>query len=573
MRILFYSPHLNDYVETCEEMYKKAPYLQFPLKALIYADFSENDLEEMMELKINYSNLGSYADPITPAKKEFDYALPSRDVSKEDHPNLVKYSTSNTCAISWATATIAAAEKVLADRGTPVELSLEYLLDCYEDEMKESYCDGVSMADLSSFLSTRGLMSEVEAKRLGENKCTDESTHVFFFESTRVEAPNRGGLMDLVASEKPTLSLMSLNLLRLRYTDNMNKDSEIPYSGSYGRPSVYGVVTGYGLDEEMDNRDDLDSNDVVGWWMIDIAVTPFEHQQVKLPMRANETNANYGGIAAYAISIHYLDESPIRIENYDSVSDIPYYAKSLAFPANSFTKDELVDLSRFPYIESVSFGKGSFPNARSFKAVNCPTLKRIVIEDSAFANTSVFEVEQTSVEQLVIGSGCFNGEGASNPSRRLSADSTGSGLEAFFALVNNPHLQNVNIPSDSFTHTKEVHIRGNNAMESVVIEGEMGDKKAPFQYASAFIVDDLMNLRNVVLGNKVCQACSTFSVDSPLIENVSVGDFCFQGKDSTQKGNTAALQFQMVDKSELQSTSIGKGSFSFFNRYEVKSMF
>ena len=227
MCLLFYSPHLNDYVETCEEMYKKAPYLQFPLRTSIYADFSEDDLEKMMELKINYSNLGSYADPIIPAKKEFDYALPSRAFSKEDHPDLVKYSTSNTCAISWATATIAAAEKVLADRGTPVELSLEYLLDCYEDEMKESYCDGVSMADLSSFLSTRGLMSEVEAKRLGENKCTDESTHVFFFESTRVEAPNRGGLMDLVASEKPTLSLMSLNLLRLRYTDNMNKTERI----------------------------------------------------------------------------------------------------------------------------------------------------------------------------------------------------------------------------------------------------------------------------------------------------------------------------------------------------------
>ena len=101
----------------------------------------------------------------------------------------------------------------------------------------------------------------------------------------------------------------------------------------------------------------------------------------------------------------------------------------------------------------------------------------------------------------------------------------------------------------------------------------MGDKKAPFQYAFSFIVNDLMNLRDVVLGNKVCQACSTFSVDSPFIQNVSVGDFCFQGKDSTQQGNTAALQFQMIDKSELQSTSIGKGSFSFFNRYEVKSMF
>ena len=559
-------------------MYKKAPYLQFPLKASIYADFNENDLEEMMAMKITYSNLGSYAEPITPAKKEFDSTLPSRDFSKDDHPDLVKYSTSNRCAISWATATIAAAEKVLADRGTPVELSLEYLLDCFEEDieedMKEDICEGVSMADLSSFLS-RGLMSEVEAKRLGDKKCTDESAHVFSFESTRVEAPNRGGLMDLVASGEPTLSLMSLNLLRLRYTDNMTKDSEIPYSGSYGRPSVYGVVTGYGLDEEMENRDDLDSNDVVGWWMIDLAVTPFEHQQIKLPMRANETNANFGGIAAYAFAIHYLNESPIRIENFESISQVPYFAKSLAFPANSFEKDESVDLSQFPYMESVSFDKGSFPNARSFKAVNCPNLKKIVIADGAFANASVFEVENTSVEQLSIGTGCFNGEGTSNPSRRLSTentDSTESGLESIFALINNTYVQNIYIPSDSFTHTKEVHIRGNNAMESVVIEGELGDKKAPFQYASSFIVDELINLRNVVLGNKVCQACSTFSVDSPLIENVSVGDFCFQGKDSTQQGNTAALQFQMVDKSELQSTSIGKGSFSYFNRYEVKSM-
>ena len=580
--ILFHSTHLDDYVETCEEMYKKAPYLQFPLKASIYADFSENDLEEMMKLKITYSNMGSYAEPVTPSKKEFDSAIPSRDLSGTDHPDLIKYSTSNACATSWATATIAAAEKVLADRGTPVELSLEYLLDCYEEEMGESYCDGVSMADLSTFLSDRGLMSEVEAKRLGDRKCTDEFAHVFFFGSTRVEAPNRGGLMNLVASGEPTLSLMSLNLLRLRYTDNMDKDSEIPFTGSYGNPSVYGVVTGYGLDEEMASRTDLDSKDVVGWWMIDLAVTPFEHQQIKLPMRASETNANFGGIAAYAISIHYLDESPIRIESYESISDIPFFAKNLAFPADSFAKDELVDLSRFPNMESVSFGKGSFPNAHSFKAVNCPHLKKIVIEDGAFANASVFEVEQTSVEQLTIGTGCFNGAEISNPSRRLSTTTTSnendstsdstSGLETIFSLINNPHVQNVYIPSGSFTYTKRVRISGNNAMESVVIEGEKGDKNAPFQYASSFIVNELLNLRNVVLGTKVCQACSAFSVDSPLIQNVSIGDFCFQGKDSTQQGNTAALQFQMVDKSELQSTSIGKGSFSFFNRYELKSM-
>lgn len=553
-------------------MYKKSPYLRFPLKPTLYADFSKDDLERMMELRVTYSGLGSHALPIVPQKSAFETSLPSREFTKEAHPNLVQYATSNACAISWATATIAAAEKVLADRGTPMNLSIEYLLDCFKEETNEDICDGVLMPDLADFLATRGLMSEMEAARLGANKCSDESAHVFLFTATKVEAPNRGGLMNLVGSGDPTLSLMSLNLLRLRYTDNMTKDSEIPFTGSYGNPAVYGVVTGYGLDAESEMN--VESNDVVGWWMVDIAVTPFEHQQIKLPMRANDTNANYAGIAAYAFSVAYAEETPINVENYNTLSEIPLSVKELSFPENAFPNDELVDLSRFPYLESVYFAKGSFPNARALLVDGATRLRKVVIGENAFANADQFILENTSIEELTIGSGCFNGEEVETPGRRLSAQRSSSvGFAAIFSLINNYKLQNLYIPSNSFTKMKEIQISGIGAMQSIIIDGELGDKKAPFQNASSFVVDGLDNLRTLQLGAKVCQACSVFSANSPAIESVIIGDFCFQGKETEQKNTTAALQFSMVGKSELISISIGKGSFPYFNRFEVKRMF
>ena len=187
-------------------------------------------------------------------------------------------------------AAINAAEQELGKNNINVQLSLNYLLKCYEEEFNENICKGVAMTDLADFLSTRGLITEEDADRLGEKMCDDQTSIRYLFDIHRPEAPNRGGLMNVITDGHPTISLMSLNILPLRYASNMTV-SDYPFKSTYNQPSVYGLITGYS--EEGEDH----------WWMVDIAITPCEHQQIKLPMRDNDVTANFAGIAAYAFSI------------------------------------------------------------------------------------------------------------------------------------------------------------------------------------------------------------------------------------------------------------------------------
>ena len=160
--------------------------------------------------------------------------------------------------------------------------------------------------------------------------------------------------MNLVSSGAPTLSLMALNLLRLRYADSMNTTS-IPFNGQSSQPSVYGVVTGY-YDDVFD-----------GYWMVDIGVTPCEHLEVKLPMKNDETGANYGGIAGYAFGLKYVRSTEFLVSSdWDS---IPIYATSLIFESNSFDDMIDVDLSEFTSLQSVVFREGSFASASSLTII------------------------------------------------------------------------------------------------------------------------------------------------------------------------------------------------------------
>ena len=292
--------HFDNWKSVCEDMSWKSNFLSFPLKLNILADFEDTDLEAMMDLTIKYSGLGSYYDPIEIAQHEYYQPILSREFCTEDHPSLIPYATTHNCSISWATATIAAAELALHRRGIEEKLSLEYLLECFEGEIEEDSCEGVSMSDLQEFLMTVGLMSEKEVNRVGEEMCSSLSASRFVFEIEKPEALNRGGLMNLVSSGAPTLSLMALNLLRLRYADSMNTTS-IPFNGQSSQPSVYGVVTGY-YDDVFD-----------GYWMVDIGVTPCEHLEVKLPMKNDETGANYGGIAGYAFGLKYVRSTEFTV--------------------------------------------------------------------------------------------------------------------------------------------------------------------------------------------------------------------------------------------------------------------
>jgi len=289
---LIFSTSYLDYQISCEEMNEKSSFLSFPLSLNILADYKTSDILKMMDLKIKYLGVGSYYEPLDVDIHEYYQPVLQRDFCNADHPKLLKYAQSQTCAVSWATATISAAEIALHNQGIDEKLSLEYLLTCYEQEMGEDTCDGVWMRDLREFVQTTGLMSEEEAKRLGDNMCSSTYAKRYHFEVVKPEGWNRGGLMNLVSSGAATISLMALNLLRVRYTNTMNKTDEW-FNGKYSQPSVYGVVTGY--DDDHEN----------GYWLVDLAITPCEHLELKLPVLDEETGGNYAGVAGYAFGLKY----------------------------------------------------------------------------------------------------------------------------------------------------------------------------------------------------------------------------------------------------------------------------
>ena len=56
--------HFDNWMTACEEMNRSNLFFSFPMKLNILADFQDSDLKEMMDLRIKYSGLGSYDDPI-----------------------------------------------------------------------------------------------------------------------------------------------------------------------------------------------------------------------------------------------------------------------------------------------------------------------------------------------------------------------------------------------------------------------------------------------------------------------------------------------------------------------------
>ena len=289
---IIYSTYYHDYQISCEEMNDKSNFLAFPLSLNILADYKVSEILEMMDLKVKYLGFGSYYEPLDVEIHEYYEPVLPHNFCTADHPSLLKYARSQTCAISWATAAIGAAEIALHNQGIDEKLSLEYLLTCFEKEMGEDTCDGVWMKDLQEFLQTVGLMSEKEVSRVGNKMCSSTTAKRYVFNIVKPQGWNRGGLMNLVSSGAATISLMALNLLRVRYTDSMNQ-TDIWFNGQYSQPSVYGVVTGY----DDDQKD--------GYWMVDLAITPCEHIELKLPVLNDETGGNYAGVAGYAFGLKY----------------------------------------------------------------------------------------------------------------------------------------------------------------------------------------------------------------------------------------------------------------------------
>ena len=362
-RRLIFREHYEDFLSFCLKINKIFGYKDYDVDYSILSDFKPSDLEQMMDLGVKYSGLGSYFEPVEITNETFVQDYVTRDLCC----GLAEYSISNTISTSWATATIAAAEAALKAVGRQDMLSVTYLLKCLP-ELYEIRPNDVTSNDIIHFVKEYGLISLSMAMHLAEDELCTAPVFTYKFDFSRPEVPNKSGLMNLVAEGDPVVVLMALDLLRLRFVTNVGEDKI--FTGATSQPSVYGVLYGY------------DPNK----WMVSLNVVPCETIYLNLPVKESETNANYAGIAAYAFSVKAqpLPTEIVVDDSYVDLSTIPSWVTKLTFSDNSFNSTEEVVITNLTHLHILLFGNNSFANT-VLLIIDAPELEEIVFYDGCFS--------------------------------------------------------------------------------------------------------------------------------------------------------------------------------------------
>ena len=383
-------------------MMNRVPYTPYTMEFTMLTDFKAKDLTNMSDVEQKHTGKGSYYDPITPFADAVtpDYSFRTRDFCSADS-FLAQYAASSSCSLSWITMIVNAGERALALKGIDEKLSTEFVRKCYT---KRDICRGLTMNEIYVNLNRVGLASESRVASETGDICSIPKSEVYHFSTFRPEGPNRGGLMNLVKEGSPVLSLLSIDLLRLRYVKDMRDEGEdVTLSGTVYQPSFYAIVTGY---KKTTSEED-------GYWIVEGNVSPCEGVNLRLPMRDSETNSNYAGIAGYAFAIEFTEPLDIVVtqSRYPTFGSIPSYAKSLRFAEGIYSELNAVDFSRFANLEEVVFGRNSFSSVLELDLSNMLKLKRVVFEEGAFENGVSLVMDNNPVlEDVELAEGTFNGD-------------------------------------------------------------------------------------------------------------------------------------------------------------------
>ena len=395
----------------------------------ILSDFSDEDLEKMMDLGVKYSGEGSYAEPESISTSSWSNMYV---VSRDMCAGAETYSAPNSHSTSWASALVLAAEAALRKEGYVESLSLPYVLKCLP-ESQEIEPSEVAPLDIITFVTEKGLMSEAVAGLLNENELCSADVPKFYFDVTKNDIPNKSGLMNFIADGDPVIVLMALDLIRLKTVNDVTGDAI--YTGATDEPSVYGVMKGF--DETK--------------WTVTFNVVPCENIEMNLPVVDSDTNANYAGIAGYAMSIKVASGPFDTLPTIAPTTEVPTtIAPTTQAPTENpreiVVDDSIGSIDNIPKdVTKLTFKEGSFNSVTSV-VLDFPYLKTLIFENNTFINTQYIEINTPLLEELIIGENCFSGLATT---RRL-LDVSGR------FVLNTPALKTVVIGTNSMQNINTV---------------------------------------------------------------------------------------------------------------------
>ena len=391
----------------------------------ILTDFSKRDLQGLHDVQQKHSGRGSYYEEIVPDVDHIEpvYSTMEREYCS-NHPSLSQYAVSSNCSLSWMTMIVNAGERVLAQMGINERLSVDFVLQCYN---RSDICEGMTMNEIATRLRQIGLVREEDAKHAmdeGESVCSIPLSQHYRFDVQKPEGYNRGGLMNLVSAGNPVLVAISMDLLQLRFVKDMREEEEVLRRSVY-QPSIYGLVTGYVKT----------TDEVTGYWVFEGTPSPCESVNVKLPMRANETNTDFAGIAGYAFAIALKGGIPttvapttvaptptlypITANECWSDTPVPLNVEVITIGNNKCNgADDRIDLSKYVNLKNVSIGNECFFYQDVLNLTGLHSLERVMIGMNSFtkkknssgnnANRKLYVKNCDTLKELKIGRYSFS---------------------------------------------------------------------------------------------------------------------------------------------------------------------
>ena len=273
------------------------------------SDYSEAEVDELFTIAPEYSGEATLCEEVPNVKDEVSLQIPEHEL--KDSLSAVAATEKKTCTTSWATQAIRAADFAYEQKGYKEKFSVRYLYQCMTAEYggeSDDGCNGFTNNEIYAFIEYHGLMMEKDAQDLDDLCSSDNEKNNIKFAVQRLTCSNKYTLMDALSQNHAMVVLLALDDNRARHIRDISAEEDAPYTGASDQPSTWAITTGYKLDGEE------------GTWSLQSDFALDETVKFKLPIRNNDTNANYAGIAAFA---YYLEPLAPTAEPTEVPTDAP----------------------------------------------------------------------------------------------------------------------------------------------------------------------------------------------------------------------------------------------------------
>ena len=394
-------------------------------------------------------------------------------------------------------------------------------------------------------------MTEDDANLLdSDNLCTDDVFPKYHFQVAQIDAPNKGGLMNLVAEGNPVVTLLALDLFRLRVTNDVTGD--YIYTGAAYEPTLYGVIQGYDADK----------------WIVTFNVVPCENIVLQLPVTESDTNANYAGIAGYAFSIAYKETSTPEPPSDPNKVRIVLSASYSTTPTTSGTV-KLIDVidNTIEYFTMKLTGE----NRESSQAEVPLQRMKIVVEGGPWSEGSILTITNgTSSDSIDLSKVLSSKEYYYHSKTGLVPDdqiTEANDCDSFKEALTNSMIVHLaagkcNDPAASFS------IKDNDKVVMLIIES------GNFPSMTAIMIDGAENLEYLIFGDttisyipggsgrRLPDTTKTFQItNSPKLAYIQIGDRMF----------TDFTEFTMSNLPSLRLLQIGSKNFESVSKFSLTS--